>query len=99
MKGSGDYGVFALGVFNGQTANKLELNNRPHVVSRLSFTLSNLKNKFLEASIQAYKGKWIMPKDWIYIRCKICESLSYNDEQIAASFVMYPQNHLESKQI
>ncbi|MBK6275976.1 MAG: hypothetical protein IPF58_15385 [Saprospirales bacterium] len=32
FKGSGDYGVVAVGVYNGQTANKPELNKAPHVV-------------------------------------------------------------------
>ena len=34
LKGSGDYGVFAFGVFNGQTANKPDLNNELHIVGR-----------------------------------------------------------------
>lgn len=39
LKGSGDYGVFALGAYNGQTANKNEANNQPHLVTRFSYPL------------------------------------------------------------
>ena len=39
LKGSGDYGVFAFGAFNGQTANRPEMNNNLHVVSRFSYPM------------------------------------------------------------
>lgn len=34
LKGSGDYGVFGLGLYNGPTANQPDKNNSLHVVSR-----------------------------------------------------------------
>ena len=37
LKGSGDFGVVALGVYNGQTANKPEKNEGPHVVARVTY--------------------------------------------------------------
>ncbi|MDQ3193088.1 MAG: OprO/OprP family phosphate-selective porin, partial [Bacteroidota bacterium] len=37
LKGSGDYGVFGFGLFNGQTANRPEANNHPHAVARLTY--------------------------------------------------------------
>ena len=37
FKGSGDYGVFGFGVFNGQIANKAEQNNGLHTVARISY--------------------------------------------------------------
>src|SRR5690606_38325822 len=37
LKGSGDYGVLGLGVFNGQTANKRDENGKLHLVGRLSY--------------------------------------------------------------
>jgi hypothetical protein len=36
-KGSGDYGVFAFGAYNGQTANRTEGNRNLHVVTRVSY--------------------------------------------------------------
>jgi Phosphate-selective porin O and P len=46
LKGSGDYGVFGIGAFNGQTANRNETNNRPHIVARLSYPLE-IKNQII----------------------------------------------------
>lgn len=90
LKGSGDYGVFALGAFNGQTANKLELNNRPHIVSRLSYPFE-IDHQIIEASVQGYKGKWVMPKDQLSAGVKSIKDLTYSDERFAASFILYPQ--------
>jgi len=57
LKGSGDYGIFALGVYNGQTANSLELNNEPHIVSRITYPFE-VKNQIVELSLQGYTGKF-----------------------------------------
>jgi hypothetical protein len=40
MKHSNNYGVFALGIFNAQTANSLERNDLFHVVSRLGYPMN-----------------------------------------------------------
>jgi hypothetical protein len=40
LKGSGDYGVFAFGVYNGQGANRVELNNDMHMVGPRHLPLS-----------------------------------------------------------
>ncbi len=37
LKGSGDYGMLAVGAYNGQTANRLELNDNLHVVARVAY--------------------------------------------------------------
>jgi hypothetical protein len=56
-KGSGDYGVFAFGFYNGQTANKLEANKNLHVVTRISYPFE-IGGQIIEPSLQAYAGKW-----------------------------------------
>ncbi|HMS68873.1 MAG TPA: porin, partial [Saprospiraceae bacterium] len=57
LKGSGDYGIFAFGAYNGQTANNPELNNNLHYVARLTYPFE-VKNQIIEASLQAYTGKY-----------------------------------------
>lgn len=54
LKGSGDYGVFAFGLFNGQTANKPEANNNLHIVSRLTYPFQFKNGQIFEAGVQAY---------------------------------------------
>ncbi|MGH6842164.1 MAG: porin, partial [Methylocella sp.] len=59
LKGSGDYGMFALGVYNGQGANRFELNQNVHVVSRLTYPYVFANGQIVEASIQGYTGRFM----------------------------------------
>lgn len=90
LKGSGDYGVFAIGAFNGQTANKPELNNQPHIVTRLSYPFA-IGNQIIEPGIQAYTGKYVMATDQLTEGVKYIDGRNYTDERVAASFIMYPK--------
>ncbi len=90
LKGSGDYGVFAFGAYNGQTANKPELNDAPHIVARLSYPFE-IKNQVIEAGIQAYSGQWTMASDQLSAGVKSNSTKTYLDERVAASFVLYPK--------
>lgn len=90
LKGSGDYGVFGLGVYNGQTANKPEANNSSHIVARLSYPIL-VKNQIIEGGIQAYSGQWTMAADQLSAGVGVNANKSYLDERIAASFVLYPK--------
>jgi hypothetical protein len=88
LKGSGDYGVLGLGVYNGQTANRPELNSNKHIVTRVSYPFE-LKSQIIEAGIQAYKGKVTLASTSSgvgYATDKL-----YDDERVAGTFVLYPK--------
>jgi hypothetical protein len=90
LKGSGDYGVFAFGMYNGQTANNPELNNQLHVVSRFSYPFE-FRNQIVEVGIQAYKGKYVIPRTNLSAGVKYTSDLNYDDERVATSFILYPK--------
>lgn len=90
LKHSGNYGVFGLGAYNGQTANSPELNNQKHIVARLSYPFQ-IGNQIIEPGIQAYTGKYVLSASKISPGVKVNNSLTYIDERAAASFVLYPQ--------
>lgn len=90
LKGSGDYGVFGFGVFNGQTGNSPELNNKLHVVARLSYPFL-FGSQIIEPGIQAYTGQYQMPAGNISSGTIVNDDLNYLDQRVAASFVLYPQ--------
>lgn len=90
LKGSGDYGVFAFGAYNGQTANKPELNDELHVVTRLSYPVQ-IGDQIIEPGVQAYTGKFVIPKDQTSASTKINADRSYTDQRAAATFVLYPK--------
>ena len=90
LKGSGDYGVLAFGVFNGQTANKADLNNEMHIVGRLSYPFE-LGSQIMEASVQGYSGKFVLAKDQVSSGVKTTKDKIYTDQRVAGSFTLYPK--------
>jgi hypothetical protein len=89
-KGSGDYGVFGFGVFNGQTANRPEQNNNLHVVGRISYPFE-IGSQIIEPSLQAYTGKYVVTADQSSPVTKVLQDRNYRDERVAATFVLYPR--------
>lgn len=85
LKGTGDYGMFAFGVYDGQSANIIEANNNLHVVGRFAYPFEIGKKNF-EVGLQAYTGKFVMYKG-------VAASLKkeFKDERAAVSAVMFPQ--------
>lgn len=90
LKGSGDYGVVGFGVFNGQTANRPELNNELHVVGRITYPFK-VGNQIIEPSFQSYSGKFIISADQLTSGVKTSTDRSYLDQRTAATFVLFPQ--------
>jgi hypothetical protein len=96
LKGAGDYGMLTFGVYNGQSSNKPELNNGVHAVARFTYPFQ-VKNQIIEAGVQAYKGKFTLDKGQLTPKAvgvpdvKYISDLTYDDQRVAGSFVLYPQ--------
>lgn len=89
-KGSGDYGVFGIGAYNGQTANRPELNKNKHIVARLAYPFE-IKSQIIEPGFQAYTGKFTIPDDQMTKNVKVREDKTYTDERMAFSLILYPR--------
>ncbi|MFE3870266.1 porin [Flavobacterium sp. ZS1P70] len=89
LKGSGDYGVFGLGIYNGQTANRPEANKNKHIVARVSYPFELNRNQVLELGLQGYTGKYVVNS----ISSKVITKTDaeYLDQRVAASVVLYPK--------
>jgi hypothetical protein len=90
LKGSGDYGVFALGAFNGQTANRAEVNDNQHIVARLSYPVA-LGSQIMEPGVAAYRGVYVVTPDQRTDGVRGTPDWHYRDERLLGSFVLYPQ--------
>jgi hypothetical protein len=86
LKGSGDYGILGLGVYNGQTAGQSEANRSLHVVARATYPFLVANNQFIETSIQGYTGRYVV-KTSDRVQAPN-ESL---DQRVGASLIYYPQ--------
>jgi hypothetical protein len=92
MKGSGDYGVVGLGVFNGQTANRLERNGTPHGVARVTWPFLFGK-QFVEVGAAGYYGRYVVTlaqrPDTTYSLVGDRDGLV--DARAVVSLMIYPQ--------
>lgn len=58
LKGSGDYGVFGIGLYNGQGANRAERNKETHAVVHVTYPFKFDNGQFLEVGADAYTGRF-----------------------------------------
>ncbi|WPR72050.1 porin [Flavobacterium sp. NG2] len=91
LKGSGDYGVVGLGVYNGQTANRAEANNNQHIVGRVSYPFEFKNGQVFEAGIQGYTGKYVVQSISTSKNVITKPNGEYLDQRAAASIVLYPK--------
>ncbi|MGH7713799.1 MAG: porin [Gemmatimonadaceae bacterium] len=86
FKGSGDYGVIALGVFNGQSANRPEANNSLHGVARLAYPFALPKRQLFEVAASAYTGNFVVTSR----STGVTGPSEFDDRRVAGSVVWYP---------
>jgi phosphate-selective porin len=80
LKGSGDYGVIAIGAYNGQSMNRPEKNNDLHRVVRVTYPWKLASGQFVEASLQAFEGKF-----------NTSDNKDTYEQRSGGSFIFYPQ--------
>ena len=86
LKGSGDYGVLGVGVYNGQTANRPEANDGQHAVLRLTYPFRFPNGQVVEASLQGHRGRFVTARS-----TGVTGGPEFDDERVAGSLVVYPQ--------
>lgn len=89
LKGSGDYGVVALGVYNGQSVNRPEANNSVHTVARVNYPWQLKNGQLIEAGIQAYTGRFTV--DTRTAGVKGPADFTFADRRVGANFIVYPK--------
>lgn len=89
LKGSNDYGVAALGLYNGQTANRPEANRSLHAVARITYPFMLPGGQFLEAGAQGYAGKYVVTAS--QKTAGVAGGEEFLDQRAAVSFILYPQ--------
>ncbi|QDD13271.1 porin [Candidatus Methylopumilus rimovensis] len=59
LKHSGNYGMLALGIYNGQGANARDMNDNYHVVARATYPWKTESGQIFEMGIQGYHGEYV----------------------------------------
>ncbi len=99
LKHSGNYGMFGLGFYNGQGANRGDRNDDQHTVIRVAYPWKFANGQFFEAAIQAYSGEYV-PGTGAYRALgdlsltpsiDAQHTFGFDDERVAVSVIWYPQ--------
>ena len=93
LKGSGDYGLFGIGLYNGQTANRSEANNNQHAVIRFTYPFEFQNGQILEFGLQGYNGKYVVNTLTSGTNKAMLENGNpeFLDQRAAASIIFYPK--------
>jgi phosphate-selective porin O/P len=86
LKGSGDYGMVGLGVYEGQTINLADTNKGKHVVARITYPFQ-IGEQYIEAGLSGYTGKYVVRTDPGIVSAPE----GVRDARAVAHFVLYPQ--------
>lgn len=95
LKGSGDYGVVAVGAYSGQGLNRSDQNGNPHVFGRVQYPFKLASGQYVELGVQAYHGRFVSPTQAITVGGATFTPTQRSDgeldQRVAATFVWYPQ--------
>ena len=92
LKGSGDYGIVGVGIYNGQTANRPTCTDNLHAIARVSVPFA-VGDQFLELGGGGYYGKYT-------VTLQANDDVTYTvpdgdptlvDTRAFGTFVLYPQ--------
>jgi hypothetical protein len=95
LKGSGDYGVAAFGLYSGQGLNRSDQNGDPHLVARVSYPFKLGSGQFVELGAQAYTGRFVVSTQAISNGTVTVTPAQpaggVKDERVALTAIVYPQ--------
>jgi Phosphate-selective porin O and P len=95
LKGSGDYGVLGIGVYNGQTINVSERNDNKHVVVHATYPMELPYGQIIQFGVDAYRGSFNVGTasgTGLPAGAPLRENNgNILDERVGVHFVLYPQ--------
>ncbi len=94
LKGTSDYGMVALGIYNGQGANHLEMNNSVHLVGRFTYPYQFENGQFFEAGVQAIHGRYVPsvgPNAFGFTPALDAPQKGFKDQHVGLHAILYPQ--------
>jgi hypothetical protein len=95
LKGTGDYGVAAFGIYAGQGPNRPDLNGLLHVMGRVTYPFKTASGKFFELGLQGYHGKFVVIPQPIPVGGTTVTPVQplrgAIDQRIGVTAVWYPQ--------
>ena len=97
LKGSGNYGLFGVGVYNGQGGSFREQNDELHAVARVAYPFWLNDSQLVEVGMQGYTGQYTVltsPISPLGVGAATAPGNNpdgIKDERLAWTFIYYPQ--------
>jgi hypothetical protein len=92
LRGTGDYGLIALGAYSGQGINRPDLNGMPHWMGRITYPFEFDNGQFFEVSLQGYAGQFVPNTTAISgVTPTVANTRGLADRRFAVSAILYPQ--------
>lgn len=98
LRGSGDYGVLSVGVFNGQGINNADRNGDMHYIARLAYPFEFDNGQILEVGASYYSGRYVpttaatfTPAGVAVPTPNVIGSGGVRDSRMAINAILYPQ--------
>ena len=100
LKGSGDYGMLGIGVFNGQGIDQRDANKNKHVIFHSAYPHEFSNGQIVQVGMDAYTGQVVVSTspvvpgnstDGVAILPQVTNGGNYLDERVAWHVVVFPQ--------
>jgi hypothetical protein len=96
LKGTGDYGFIAVGLYAGQGPNRSDQNGQTHLVGRVAYPFKLASGQFVEVGVQAYHGRFVTPLQPISLGGGVSVTPTQDangelDQRVGFTAVWYPQ--------
>lgn len=101
LKGSGDYGMLGIGIYNGQGSNTRDRNKDKHIVFHAMYPIEFPNGQILEVGMDAYRGIFnvattpVVPNLAIVngqaFAPRVTDGGNYLDERLAWHVTLFPQ--------
>jgi len=88
-KGTSDYGIVSLGIYNGQGGNRAEMNDVPHVVARVAYPFLVRGKQHIEVGAHAYTGTYTVTPS--QRGAGVGGDDDFSDRRAGASVIVFPQ--------
>lgn len=92
LRGSGDYGLLAVGAYSGNGLNRADNNGQTHYVARIAYPFELDNGQFIELGLQGYTGRFLPNvADMDGITPTVGDVKGLRDERVGVTAILYPQ--------
>jgi|JI6StandDraft_1071083.scaffolds.fasta_scaffold00721_3 hypothetical protein len=92
LRGSGDYGLVAIGAYSGNGLNRADNNGQPHYLARVTYPFEFPNGQFFEIGAQAYTGKFLSStQKFSDAAAPTIAEKGVRDQRVGISAILYPQ--------